>query len=90
MDNVSPKSAAPVSVKSTKLASGIRLIARDNGSATANLKFAVMCGSSAESLLSRVAQSCYPWLLLEDRRIDPVFVCRDLENAGASLSATGS
>ena len=48
--NVSPKPAAPVSVKSTKLASGIRIIARDNGSATANLKFAVMCGSSAESL----------------------------------------
>ncbi len=87
--NVSPKAAAPVTVKSTKLASGIRIIARDNGSGAANLKFAVMCGSSAESLSEQGSSKLLSVAAFggsTDR--SGLRMCRDLENAGATFSAT--
>ena len=87
--SVSPKPAAPASVKSMKLASGIRIIARDNGSGTANLKFAVMCGSSAESLSEQGSSKLLSVAAFGgSTERSGLRMCRDLENAGATFSAS--
>ena len=86
---VTPKAASPVSVNATKLANGIRIIARDNGSGAANLKFAVMCGSSAESLTEQGSSKLLSVAAFggsTDR--SGLRMCRDLENAGAKFSAS--
>lgn len=86
---LTPKAPAPAEIKSSKLGNGIRIISKDGGSGSVSLSFAIMCGSSAESL-SEQGSSKVLSLAAFGGSADKsgLRICRDLENAGASFSAS--
>ena len=85
---LSPKAAAPAQIKSSKLANGIRIVSRDGGAGSVSMSFAVMCGSSAESLNEQGSAKLLSMAAFGGSADKSgLRICRDLENAGASFCA---
>jgi hypothetical protein len=86
---LSPKAAAPAQIKSSKLANGIRIVSRDGGAGSVSMSFAVMCGSSAESLSEQGSAKLLSMAAFGGSADKSgLRICRDLENAGASFCAS--
>ena len=86
---LTPRPAKPVEIKASKLGNGIRIISKDGGSGSVSLSFAIMCGSSAESLSEQGSSKLLSVAAFGGSADKSgLRICRDLENSGATFRAS--
>ena len=86
---LTPKAPTLAEIKASKLGNGIRIISKDGGSGTVSLSFAIMCGSSAESLSEQGSSKLLSMAAFGGSADKSgLRICRDLENSGATFSAS--
>jgi predicted Zn-dependent peptidase len=85
---LTPKAKPASVVKESTLANGVKVITRENGSGTVNVKFTVLSGSSAESTSEKgAAQLLAVSSLAGTGNKSGLRLVRDLENLGAKVNA---